>query len=115
MIGRLMLILVQFVVGWYAAQEIVKGLPSFGNLDIFLLAAIFAVLVWAIGLLAAAVLKDVSRPGPPALMFAFAAALLFSALTVFPEAQRAVASVAGNLDARIYPLVGAVVGYAIQS
>ena len=115
MLGRLMLILVQLVVGWYAALEVVKGLPHLGNLDIFVLAAVFAILVWAIGLLAAAVLKDVSQPGAPALMFAFAAAVIFSALTVFPDAQRAVASVAGNLDARIYPLVGAVIGYAVQS
>lgn len=115
MLGRLMLILVQCVVGWYAALEIVKGLPKLGNLDIFVLAGIFAILVWAIGLLAAAVMKDVSRPGPPALLFAFAAAVLFSALTVFPDAQRAVASVIGNIDARIYPLVGAVIGYAVQS
>ncbi len=115
MLGRLMLILVQLVVGWYAALEIAKALPTFGNLDIFLLAAVFALLVWAIGLLAGAVLKDVAQPGPPALLFAFAAAVVFSALTVFPEAQQAVASVAGDLDARIYPLVGAVIGYAVQS
>ena len=115
MLGRLMLILVQLVVGWYAALEIVKALPSFGQLDIFLLAAIFSVLVWAIGLLAGAVLKDVAQPGPPALLFAFAAAVIFSALTVFPEAQQAITSVTGQLDARIYPLVGAVIGYAVQS
>jgi len=115
MLGRLMLILVQCVVGWYAALEIMKALPALGNLDIFILAGIFALLVWAIGLLAGAVLKDVSQPGPPALMFAFAAAVLFSALTIFPDAHNAVASVAGDIDMRIYPLVGAVIGYAVQS
>ena len=115
MLGRLMLILVQLVVGWYAALEIVKALPNFGNLDIFILAGVFALLVWAIGLLAAAVMKDVSQPGPPALMFAFAAAVVCSALTIFPDAQQAVRSVVGELDARVYPLVGAVIGYAVQS
>lgn len=115
MLGRLMLILVQLVVGWYAALEIVKALPTFGSFGIFALAAIFALLVWAIGLLAAAVMKDVSRPGPPALMFAFAAAVIFSAVPIFPDAQQAVTSVVGDLDARVYPLVGAVIGYAVQS
>ena len=41
--------------------------------------------------------------------------MLFSALTIFPDAHNAVASVAGDVDMRIYPLVGAVIGYAVQS
>ncbi|MBU2534019.1 MAG: hypothetical protein KKB37_14855 [Alphaproteobacteria bacterium] len=115
MLGRLLLILVQLVVGWYAALEIIQKLPSFGNLQLFLLAAVFAIIVWGIGLLAAAVLKDVSQPGPPTLLFAFAVAVIFSALTMVPDVQRTVAQFVGSFDARLYPLIGAVVGYAIQS
>ena len=115
MLGRLMLILVQLVVGWYAALEIAKALTQFGSLYMYLLALLFAVLVWAIGLLAAAVLKDVSQPGPSALLVAFATAVVFSVLPLFPEAQNAIVSVTGPFDERLYPLVGAVLGYSVQS
>ena len=115
MLGRLLLILVQLVVGWYAALELAKVLPSLGSFDMFILALVFAVIVWAIGLLAAAVLKDVAQPGPSALLFAFAAAVILSALPLFPDVQDAITSLTGAIDVRIYPLVGAVLGYAVQS
>lgn len=115
MFARLMLILVQLVVGWYASLEIAKIIPSFGNLHLFVLALIFGVVIWAIGLLAAAVLKDVGQPGPSALLVAFATAVLFSCLTIFPDAQNAIVAVTGPFDVRFYPLVGAVLGYAVQS
>ena len=115
MLGRLMLILVQLVVGWYAVLEIAKVLPPIGSLELFVLALLFAVLVWAIGLLAAAVLKDSAQPGPSALLFAAATAVVFSSLSMFPDAQSAIVSVARPVDIRIYPLVGAVLGYAVQS
>jgi len=115
MLGRLLLIIVQLVVGWYAGLELLKYLPNVGDLNLFLIAGLFAFLVWAIGLLAAAVLKDVSQPGPSSLLFAFAAAMLFAVLTLFPEVTTAVASVARGIEFRMYPLVGAVIGYAIQS
>lgn len=114
MLGRLLLILVQLVVGWYASLEIMKSMPNIGSLDIFVLAGVFAVIVWAIGLLAGAVFKDLSQPGAPGLLVAFASAVLFALLGGFPEVQNAVITVTGNLDARLYPLIGAVVGYAIQ-
>jgi len=115
MLGRLLLILVQLVLGWYAALEIGKLLPHLGSLNIFMMAAVFTVVIWAIGVLAGAVLKDVSQPSPATLLFAFSAAVLFAMIAVFPETQRAVQSVIGDLDPRVYPLVGAVIGYAIQN
>ena len=115
MLGRIMLILVQLVVGWYAALEFAKALPPMGKMDIFILSLLFAVMVWAIGLLAGAFLKDEAEPGPGALVFAFAAAVLLATLPMFPEAQSAIVSVTGPIDVRFYPLVGAVIGYAIQS
>jgi hypothetical protein len=115
MLGRLLLILVQLVLGWYAALELGKFLPHVGNLNIFLMAGIFTIVVWAIGMLAAAVLKDLSQPSSSTLLFAFAVAVLFAVVAVFPETHRAVQSVVGDVDARLYPLVGAVVGYAIQN
>jgi len=115
MLGRLLLILVQLVLGWYLAMELGKFVPHIGSLNLFMMAAVFTIVVWAIGVLAAAVLKDVSQPSSATLLFSFAAAVLFAVIAVFPEAHRAVQSVIGHVDARIYPLVGAVLGYAIQN
>ncbi|MFT5510139.1 MAG: hypothetical protein ACI89J_003231 [Hyphomicrobiaceae bacterium] len=49
------------------------------------------------------------------MLVAFATAVVFSALPLFPEAQNAIVSVTGPFDERFYPLVGAVLGYSVQS
>ena len=115
MLGRLLLILVQLVIGWYASIEFAKSIPNLGKFDIFVMAAVFAVIIWAIGLLAGAILKDVAVPSSPTLLFAFGAAILFASLTVIPDVHRAIADVIGHVDNRVYPLIGAVIGYAIQN
>ena len=114
MLARLILMLVQLAVGWYGAMEVLPHLPRLGKLDIFLLAAIFAVIVWVLGLIAAVILKDISQPSGPTLLFAVGVAVLFAALTVVPDVKDAVTSVVGRIDSRIYPLVGAVLGYAVH-
>jgi hypothetical protein len=115
MLGRLLLVIVQLTVGWYASIALVKLVPSFEHFDIFVLAAIATVLVWLIGVIAGAAVMDIPEPGPPALMFAFAVAVIFAAVAMLPDVHQAVASMVGPIDPRLYPIVGAVIGYAIQS
>ena len=46
MLARLILLLVQLGVGWFAAPHILRYLPKFGgNLDIFIYAIVVALLV----------------------------------------------------------------------
>ncbi len=115
MLSRLIVILIQLAVGWYAGRELLPYLPDVQKLNIFLAALVFAVIVWLVGLIAGAVLKDVARPSPQTLIFSMAVAVIFSVITLLPDAERAIKSVVqGEVPILIYPLVGAVVGYAIQ-
>ena len=114
MIGRLLLLLLQLVVCWFVGPEIFKKLPPFGQLVIFVQAAVFAMLVWVVGVLGGIVLKDVATPSATTLTYALVGALLGAGLTLLPDATRAIAGVIKGVQPLVYPLVGAVLGYAIK-
>ncbi len=116
MLGRLVLIAFQLAIGWRLMSEIpqlLAYLPPLGDLRIFAVALVFALIVWIVGLLGALVLKDVASPTPATLTFAIVAALAFAALTLIPEVTTAVRRVV-QIQPSIYPLIGAVIGYAIK-
>lgn len=114
MFGRLVLILLQLAVGWFAAPKIAVYLPKLGTLDIFVMAAIFAMVVWLVGFIGALVLKDVGQPTPSTLVVSLVCALIFAGLTLIPDVMSAIKSVIPHLDKKYYPLIGAVIGYAIK-
>jgi hypothetical protein len=115
MISRLALIAVQLVVGWFAGQQVLPYLPNLDRLNIFLAAVVFAVIVWVIGLVAGLALKDVATPSPQTLIFALASGVIFALITLVPEAEKAIVSVVGHqVPHLLYPLIGTVVGYAVQ-
>lgn len=114
MLGRLLLLVLQLVICWFAGPEIFKKLPQFGQLNIFVHAVVFAILVWLVGMLGAIVLKDVSAPSAGTLTVALVCALIGAGLTLVPEVVKAVARVAKGVPLLAYPLVGAVLGYAIK-
>jgi hypothetical protein len=106
--------LVQLSVGWYGASAALPHLPDLKKLNLFIAAAVVAAIVWLVGAIASLALKDVARPTPGALLYTFAVAVILAAIPFIPDAERAVESVIGPLPNLVYPLVGAVVGYAIQ-
>lgn len=113
MFGRLVLILLQLAIGWFAAPHIKQYIPSLGQLDIFVLAAIFALVVWLVGFIGALVLKDVGQPTPSTLVVALVCAAIFAGLTLIPDVMRAINSVV-RIPVTAYPLIGAVIGYAVK-
>ena len=110
MLGRIVLILIQFSIAWRLAPEIKRYLPPMGALEIFALAVIFALLVWFVGALGHLVLKDVTQPSPSTLLFAVVSALAFAALTLVPDVTQAIARVLPRIDLYLSPLAGAVLG-----
>ena len=114
MIGRLVLILIQLGLGWVLAPMIMAKLPAFGALNIFVYAAVFAVLVWLIGMLGSIVLKDVAQPTPSTLSVALVGALIGAGLTLVPDVTKAIGSVIKGVPLHAYPLLGAVLGYAVK-
>ncbi|MEL6622363.1 MAG: hypothetical protein AAFR70_01970 [Pseudomonadota bacterium] len=113
MLGRLVLVLIQFALAWRLAPDLKRLLPPMGDLDIFALAVCFALIVWLVGVLGHFVLKDVAQPTPSTLGVALAFALVCGGLTLLPDVTQAVGRVI-KIDSFLYPLVGAVAGYAIK-
>ena len=114
MLGRLVLLVIQLAAGWGLAPFVVRYVPGFGKLDIFVYALVFAVLIWLVGIIGALVLKDVAQPSPATLTVALVGALIGAGLTLIPAIPQAVAGVLPGLPARAYPLIGAVIGYAVK-
>lgn len=116
MLPRIVLTLLQIAVVWQLAPQ-ARGLiaAKFGTLDIFLLAVIVAVLVWLMGQIGALVLKDTPSPSAATLTATLVMALVVAALTLFPPIVSALNGVTGGrLPTLAYPLIGAVVGYALK-
>ena len=113
MLGRLILILLQVIVAWFAGPIIYSYVPSPGVFGLFVYAAIFAVLVYLTGILAAQVLQDVGTPSPAALTTSLVVALLAAAFVVF--ALPYIPQFPGNtLSHRGIVLAGAILGYLMR-
>jgi len=112
-LGRIVLILIQLAVAWRLAPELKRYLPPMGDAEIFVYAVIFALLVWLVGVLGHLILKDVAQPTPSTLLFALGFAVVFAGLTLIPDVTRAIANVV-RINTLYYPLIGAVIGYAVK-
>jgi len=114
MLSRLVLLVVQLVVAWFAAPYIVRYVPGMGRMEIFVYAAVFAVLVWVVGLVLAQVLRDMGQPSSGTLVSALIVAVIAAAIytwlpALVPDAKRVLL----NLQEKAYPLIGALIGYHI--
>lgn len=113
MLPRIVLTLAQVAVGWNLASQVQGLIPGkFGALDIFLTAVIVAVLVWLVGQIGALVLKDTPPPSAATLTACLVLALAGAALTLVPPLTQAINGVLkGGVPLKVYPLIGAVLGY----
>lgn len=114
MLARLLLLLVQLAIGYFAAPSIAQHVPSFGNLDIFVYAVIYAVLVTIVGFAGSLVLKGVGAPSAGTLAASIVVALIFAALATLPPVTSVVSQYVPGLRTEIYPLIGAVLGYMFK-
>jgi hypothetical protein len=114
MLGLLILLILQLVGGWAVGLLAFSRIPSQGWLDIFVQAAVFAVVVWLIGIVGSLVLKGVARPSVGTLVYALIGALIGAGLTMSPDIVRAVGSVVPALPKTAFPLIGAVLGYIVR-
>ena len=112
MLGYLVLLALQLAGAWFVAPQIVRYIPLSGDLRTFVYAAVFAVLVWIIGLVGAQVLKDVRTPTSSTLALSLMFALIGAAIVVF--APGLLQAVPLNIPALAVPLIGAVIGYLLR-
>ena len=114
MLARLVLLLLQFAIGWFVAPHIKRYLPALGTFDIFALAVIFALLVCIVGFIGAMILKDVAPPSSATVTTTLIVALIFAALTLVPQVMAFVNQFVKGAPRDVYPLIGAVLGYAFR-
>ncbi len=115
MLSRLVLLAVQLIVAWFGAPYVVRYIPGMGRMEIFVYAAVFAVIVWIVGLVLSQVLRETAMPSSAtlvsALIVALIAAAIYTWLPMFvPEAKRFML----NLQEKAYPLIGALIGYHVR-
>jgi hypothetical protein len=116
MLSRLVLLLVQLVVAWFAAPPIVAYVPPLGgNTRLFVFAVVAAILVWVVGLVGAQVLRDTGTPSSSTLVAALVLALVGAAIyTWLPVVAPDARGLLRNLNELAYPLIGALLGYHIK-
>jgi hypothetical protein len=115
MLSRLILLAVQLVIAWFGAPYIVRYIPGMGRMEIFVYAAVFAVVVWIVGLVLSQVLRDMGQPSSATLVSALVVGLIAAAIYTWlpmfvPEAKRVML----NLQEKVYPLIGALIGYHVR-
>ncbi|MDX2289542.1 MAG: hypothetical protein NW217_12070 [Hyphomicrobiaceae bacterium] len=111
MLGYLILVALQIVAAWYGEPQISRFLPGgFGAVvNDCIEAAIYAVIVWMVGLVASFVLQDVKTPGSSTLVSALVGALIGVAIVyLLPMAGIRLPS---GINKEFIPLAGAVLGY----
>jgi hypothetical protein len=116
MLPKIILTLLQLHVGWTYAPQARALIPvQLGQLNIFLLAVLVAVIIWLVGHIGALVLKETPTPSNGTLMSVLVLALVFAGLTLIPHVPSFVNSTLRlGVPVVAYPLLGAVLGYLIK-
>jgi hypothetical protein len=115
MLSRAVLVAVQLIVGWMATPRLLEALPPVGSLAIFAYAALAGFVVWLVGLALSQILRDTRQPSGATLMAAILIALVGALLVSFRGALPV--ELRGALRAfsdELYPLLGALLGYALK-
>jgi len=115
MLSRLVLLALQLIAAWLAAPLIVRYIPNLGRFELFVYAAVFAVLVWVVGLVMSQVLRETGMPSSSTLVATLVVALIGAALiTWLPGLVPDLARPMRQLPTLAYPLIRAVIGYHIK-
>jgi hypothetical protein len=115
MLSRGALLVVQLVVGFMATPRLLEALPPLGGLSIFAYAVLAGLVVWLVGLALSQVLRDTRQPSGATLMAAILVALAGALLITFRGALPVeLRSATRALSDDLYPLLGALLGYALK-
>jgi len=111
MLGRLILILLQAIIGWFAAREIAGYIHLGHPFDPFIFAIICAIIVFLVGVVASLVLRDIGQPGSSTLTWALVCALIAAAIAMWgPMFVPQISRIPDNG----LILAGAILGYLIK-
>ena len=118
MLPRLVLLLVQIAAAWFLGPSIKAALPAIlgTQYDNLLYALIYAVVIMLVGFAGSLVLKNVPVPSLGTFIASLVLALIFALATLFPQVTEPVGNAIPLLrgNARLYPFVGALIGYLLK-
>ncbi|MFA5951306.1 MAG: hypothetical protein WC807_13580 [Hyphomicrobium sp.] len=115
MLGRLVLLLLQIVIGWFGTNALMGYVKIGGEFHLFIFAVVAAIVVFLIGIIAAQVLKDVGTPSSHTLSWALGLALIAALLWTFGPGLPIISQVPwGKIPAEYAVLGGAILGYMIK-
>jgi hypothetical protein len=115
MLGRLVLLLLQIVGGWFGSNAAMAYIP-FGEFRLFIFAVVAAIVVFFIGVIAAQVLKDVGTPSSSTLTWALLVGLLAAVLWTWAPSLPVLSDIPwGRVRAEYAVLAGAILGYMFKS
>ena len=113
MIGYIVLVLLQFAAAFLGAPQVLAKIPVSGDPRIFVQAVIYALIVWAVGLLGSFVLKDVRMPSTAALGTALAGALIGATIMLVQPAMSTLQSII-KFPQQYLPIGLAILGYMLR-
>jgi hypothetical protein len=109
-LGRLVLIALQLAGGWFGAPYLLKYVSVGGDLQVLVHGAVFAVLIWVVGVVGSQVLKGVDVPSAATLVYALAGGLSGAALIVL----KVPAMLPLTFPPLLLPLGLAILGYVLK-
>ena len=113
MLGRLILLLLQIVIGWFGSQALMNYIKMGGPFRLFIFAIVAAIIVFLVGVIVAQVLREVGQPSSHTLSWAVILALIAAALWTWgPQFVPQVPW--GRVQAEYAVLAGAIIGYLIK-
>jgi hypothetical protein len=113
MLGRLILLLLQIVIGWLGSTAIMKYIQMGGIFRLFVFAIVAAIVVFLVGIIAAQVLREVGQPSSHTLSWAVVLALVAAALWTWGP-QFVPQLPWRQVQAEYAVLAGAIIGYIIK-
>ncbi|MGE3915303.1 MAG: hypothetical protein AB7F78_06345 [Hyphomicrobiaceae bacterium] len=118
MLPRIVLLVVQVAAAWFLGEAIKQILPPILGrpYDIYLYAAIYAVIIMVVGFSGSLVLKNVRVPTAATFIASLVLALILATVTLFPQITTPVQDILPLLrgNARLYPFLGALAGYLLK-
>lgn len=115
MLGRLVLFLLQIVLGWFGSEALMGKVGGSvpGSFKLFVFAVIASVVIYLIGVLAAQILKEVGTPSSATLSSTLILALIAAALWTFGPGL--ISQIPWSKVRPEYAvLAGAILGYTIK-
>lgn len=111
MFGYIILIPLQFVAAYLGAPIGLAYVQVGGDARTFAHAALYAVIVWLVGLVGSVILKGVRTPSIGTLVLSLVGAMIGAVLMFYPAVLEAIPA---KFPPLYVPLVGAILGYLLR-